>query len=68
MGIVSSKNSQTLYLQVAPKVAGIEARDGQAITVSCQHSRAVLSLIRVVQLWQRRLCCGVQVRPDARQP
>ena len=55
---------ETAHLQVAPKVPRVQAGDGQAIAVAREHGWAVLPLHRVIQLGQRGLCRGVEVRPD----
>ena len=51
-------------LQVSPKVAGIQAADGETVPVTSKGSRGVFTLPSLVQQLQRGCGCCVQVGPD----
>ena len=51
-------------LQVTPKIPGIQAADGQTVSVSSKGCRGVLTLPCLVQQLQWGCGCCVQVGPD----
>ena len=60
--------SRVLHLQIAAKVARVEARDGQPVAVAGQHGGPVGAVAAVLgHLLQRRVRGAVQVRPDLGQ-